>query len=245
VDGGCAGRDLTIDRLADPCAAAEQLTIEQAIFEGLTQAPERLRLWRPLPALIATLGEANRPDFARAAARAAARGLAVWVRSSGGGAVCLGPGSLVVSHFHRSPRNDIDASYRQFAGLLTEAVAALDVPLREEHVLGAYCDGRFDLAWQGRKVGGIAQRRRLRDGVAHVWIHAVLAVDATALRYPEAVSEFYANLGATRLADPRCTTTLSHCLADASNACDLMSRLGDAIVRVFTLSRPNPPRFAA
>jgi lipoate-protein ligase A len=247
MDGGCPTHDLIIDRLTSPCAAAEQLRIEQAIFEDLAQAqaPRRLRLWRPLPALIATLGEANQPHFAQAAARAAGRGLAVWVRPSGGGAVCLGPGSLVVSHFYRSPRNDIDSSYRQFAALLTEAVAALDVTLREEHVLGAYCDGRFDLAWQGRKVGGIAQRRRFRDGVAHVWIHAVLAVEATALRYPEAVSEFYADLGATRLADPRRTTTLSHCLADATGACDLMSRLSDAIVRVFTSNPPNPPRFAA
>jgi len=245
VDGGCATHDVTIERLTGPCAAAEQLRIEQAIFDGMAQAPGRLRLWRPLPALIATLGEANRPDFAQAAALSHARGVPVHVRPSGGGAVCMGPGSLVVSHLYRSPRNDIDASYRQFAGSLTEAIAALDVTLREEHVLGAYCDGRFDLAWQGRKVGGIAQRRRLRDGVAHVWIHAVLAVEATALRYPEAVSEFYANLGATRLADPRRTTTLSHCLADETNAGDLMSRVSDAIVRVFTSNRPNPPRFAS
>jgi lipoate-protein ligase A len=210
----------------------------------MAQAPERLRLWRPLPALIATLGEANRPDFAQAAALSHARGVPVHVRQSGGGAVCVGPGSLVVSHFYRSPSNDIDASYRQFAGSLTEAVVALDVTLREEHVLGAYCDGRFDLAWQGRKVGGIAQRRRWREGVAHVWIHAVLAVDAVSLRYPQAVSKFYADLGSPRIADPGRTTTLSHCLPVEAGVGDLMSRLGDAIVRVFTSNRPSPPRFA-
>jgi lipoate-protein ligase A len=236
---------LAIDRPAVPRAAAAELAIERDWFDALAQAPERLRLWEPEPALIATVAEAGRPGFAQAAARSQARGVPVSVRPSGGGAVCLGPGSLVVSHFYRSPRNDIDGSYRQFARLLTEAVATLDVTLREQHVMGAYCDGRFDLAWQERKVGGIAQRRRWREGVAHVWIHAVLAVEAASLRYPEAVGEFYADLGSPRIADPRCTTTLSHCLPAESREGELMSRLGDAIVRVFTSNRPSPPRSAS
>ncbi len=131
------------------------------------------------------------------------------VRASGGGAVCLGPGSLVVSHFYRSHRNDIDSSYRQFAGFLIEAAAALEVRLHAERVVGAYCDGRFDLVGERRKVGGIAQRRRWREGVAHVWIHAVLAVEADSLAYPEAVRDFYADLGSPRDADPNCTTKVS------------------------------------
>jgi lipoate-protein ligase A len=129
----------TIDRVIVPCAAAAQLSIEQEIFDGLAHSCERLRLWRPLPALIATLAEAKRPGFAPAKARAEERGLPVLVRSSGGGAVCLGPGTLVVSHFYCSPRNDIDASYRQLAGLLTQAVAGLDVSLTQAQVVGAYC----------------------------------------------------------------------------------------------------------
>ena len=234
-----------IDRPPAPCAAAAQLAIERGLFDALAAGPPRLRVWQPLPALIATVAEAGRPGFAQAAERSRSRGLPVYVRPSGGGAVCLGPGSLIVSHFYHAPRNDIDWSYRQFAGLLTEAVAAVDVSLRDEHVVGAYCDGRFDLAWQGRKVGGIAQRRRWRAGVAHVWIHAVIAVDAVSLRYPEAVTQFYADLDSPRIADPRCTTTLSHCLPNQTGADDLMRRLGEAIVRVFTSNRPSPPRFAS
>lgn len=243
LDGLPPSLAVAIDRPSAPRDAAVQLEIERGLFEAMEHSPPRLRLWQPLPALIATMAEAGQPAFAHAAARSHARGLPVHVRPSGGGAVCLGPGSLVVSHFYRAPRNDIDWSYRQFAGLLMDAVAALEVTLREQHVPGAYCDGRFDLAWQGHKVGGIAQRRRFRDGSAHVWIHAVLAVDAVSLRYPDAVSEFYEDLGSPRIADPRCTTTLSHCMSTGAGTGNLMGRLVDAIVRGFETraSTGRPP----
>jgi len=224
---------IVIERSLEPSSATAQLVIEHALFNAVERVPQRLRLWQPLPALIVTLAESNRPGFAAAAARAEARGLAVHVRASGGGAVCLGPGSLVVSHLYDSPRNDIDASYRRFAGALTAAMAALGVSLTEEHVVGAYCDGRFDLAWHGRKVGGIAQRRRVQHGGARVWIHAVLAVEARSLVYPQAVTEFYANLGSPRIADPRATTTLSHCFDGHRDPQDLVSRVSDAIVQAF------------
>jgi lipoate-protein ligase A len=224
---------IIIERSLEPSSAAAQLAIEQTLFDVAARVPQRLRLWQPLPALIVTLAEANRPGFAPAAARAEARSLAVHVRASGGGAVCLGPGSLVVSHLYDSPRNDIDASYRRFAGALTAAVAALGVSLTVEHVVGAYCDGRFDLVWHGLKVGGIAQRRRVQHGGARVWIHAVLAVEARSLAYPEAVTEFYANLGSPRVADPRATTTLSHCFDGHRDPQDLVSRISDAIVQAF------------
>jgi lipoate-protein ligase A len=162
----------------------------------------------------------------------------VHVRTSGGGAVCLGPGSLVVSHVYDSLRNDIDASYRRCAGLLTEAIATLGVSVTAEHVFGAYCDGRFDFAWHGRKVGGIAQRRRSQPGSTRVWIHAVLAVEARSLAYPEAVREFYSHLGSARIADPRVTTTLVHCLTGQPQSHDLLLRVSAAIVRTFEAPRP-------
>jgi lipoate-protein ligase A len=224
---------IVIERSLEPSSAAAQLAVEQALFDEVERVPQRLRLWQPLPALIVTLAEANQPGFAPAAARAEARSLAVHVRASGGGAVCLGPGSLVVSHLYDSQRNDIDASYRRFAGALTAAMAALGVSLTEEHVVGAYCDGRFDLAWHGLKVGGIAQRRRVQHGGARVWIHAVLGVEARSLAYPEAVTEFYANLGSPRVADPRATTTLSHCIERQPDSRDLLRRVSDAIAQAF------------
>jgi hypothetical protein len=82
-------------------------------------------------------------------------------------------------------------------------------------------------------VGGIAQRRRVQNGSAQVWISAVLAVGAEALSHPEAVSEFYSDLGSSRTADLSRTTTLSHCLAKQADPQGLLPRLIDVIVRKF------------
>jgi lipoate-protein ligase A len=197
-----------------------------------SRAP-RLRLWQPLPALIATTAEANHVEFATAAASAVARGVPVEVRRSGGGAVCLGYGMWVVSLFYTSLHNDIDLSYRRFAETLIEAIDCVGVPLTYEHVAGAYCDGKFDLAWRGLKVGGMAQRRRHRDGRSHVWIHAVLAVEQDSARYPREVARFYSDLGSPRVADPVNTTSLWDCLPAAAREPGLLQRCGDAIVSAF------------
>lgn len=224
---------MTGERWAAPRAPDAQLTIEQEIFDSLASVSQRLCVWQPQPALIATTSEANQPAFAAAAACAKNRGLPVHVRRSGGGAVCLGPGTLVVSHLYSSAHNDLSASYREFAGALMAATATVGVSLSGEHVARAYCDGRFDLAWRGLKVGGIAQRRRMLDRTAHVWIHAVLSVERQSLRYPQAVADFYSDLGSTRIADPRLTTCLADCLPPHASQQGLLQRCGAAIARAF------------
>ena len=224
---------MRIDRHDAACAAGEQLRIEQEIFDALPGCAPLLRLWQPLPALIVTLAEANHPNFPVAAARAAARDVPVHVRRSGGGAVCLGYGMWVVSYFYTSVRNEIDASYRLFADALIGAVGCLGITLTDEQVAGAYCDGKFDLAWRGLKVSGMAQRRRWRDAKAHAWIHAVLAVEQESLRYPVEVARFYSDLGSSRIADPGNTTCLWDCLPMHAREPGLLRRCGDAIVSAF------------
>jgi lipoate-protein ligase A len=230
---------MRIDRHDAACAAGEQLRIEQEIFDSLAGARPQLRLWQPLPALIVTLAEANQPNFAVAAARATARGIPVEVRRSGGGAVCLGYGMWVVSHFYTSKVNEIDSSYRHFADALIGAIVRVGITLADGQVAGAYCDGKFDLAWRGMKVCGMAQRRRWRDGKSHVWIHAVLAVEQEALRYPAEVARFYSDLGSSRVADPDNTTCLWDCLPMRAREPELLRRCGDAIATAFE-TQPDP-----
>ncbi len=224
---------MIVDWCEPAVAAGVQLQIEQDVFESMPGAVPRLRIWQPLPALVVTTAEASHAAFGAAASRAAARGVPVAVRRSGGGAVCLGPGMLVVSHFHTSMHDDIDASYRSFARRLMAAVQVVGVVLTEEHVARAYCDGKFDLAWCGLKVGGMAQRRRSRDGASHVWIHAVIAVEPESLRYPEEVAQFYSDSSMPRIADPSRTTCLSLCMPSESRAPGLLRRCGDVIAGSF------------
>ncbi len=224
---------MRIDLELDPCDAALQLLEERAHFDSLTVDTSRLRVWQPRRALIATAAEARLPTFAAAVERARDRGLDVHFRHSGGGSVCLGPGTLVVTQLYVAATNDIDASYRDFSHGLLAAATDLGIPLAVGEVGQAYCNGKFDIAWRGLKVGGIAQRRRLRQGMSLVWIHAVVAVEPESLRCPEAVAAFYSDLRSPRIADPRSTTCLSECLPPHAPPQGLLKRCGDAIVRAF------------
>ncbi len=224
---------MIVDWCEAAVAAGAQLRIEQGIFESMPRAVPRLRIWQPLPALVVTAAEASHAAFGAAASRAAARGFPVEVRRSGGGAVCLGPGMLVVSQFYTTMHDDIDSSYRSFALRLRVALEVVGVVLTEQHVARAYCDGKFDLAWCGLKVGGMAQRRRSRDGASHVWIHAVIAVEPESLRNPEEVAQFYSDSSMPRIADPSRTTCLSRCIPSEACAPGLLRRCGDGIADSF------------
>ena len=224
-----------------PCNAAEQLALEQSLFDSLPRAQACLRIWQPSPALVVTTAESTLPAFAAAAAQAVNRGLQVHVRRTGGGAVCLGPGMLVVTHLFTTWKNAVDDSYREFAEVLIRAVSRLGIALDTGQVTAAYCDGKFDLAWRGLKVGGIAQRRRMIGGMVHVWIHAVIAVDKSCRHYPRAVAEFYSDLGSSRRADPLSTTSLAECLPPRAAAADLLMCCATTISAEFAESAGTAP----
>lgn len=218
--GGAAGlRPLRVRAYPGLCDAALQLPEERALFDALESGDSWLLVWQPRAALIVTAAEAALDRFSAAAERARRRGLAVHVRATGGGAVCLGPGMLVVSHLYAArPGIDdtgIDPCYAQFAGTLLAALAFTGAALSVARVPDAYCDGRFDLSGRGRKIGGLAQRRRPVGGATRIWVHAALSIEVQARHYPEEVGRFYADLGLPRVVRTERTTTLADCLDDA------------------------------
>ena len=233
------GGALLVDAPTGPQPTALRLLRELEWFEALTPSANTLSIWQPQRALAVTALEAAMPHFATAAEASERRGVAVLVRKSGGGCVCLGPGTLVISHLYGATCNDIDRSYRNFAAKLIAAIARARIPLRIGQVAGAYCDGRFDLNWNGLKVGGIAQRRRARAGGSNVWVHAVLSVEECSLGLPLEVAAFYRDLQSDRRV--RAATTALACCNPAArrsdaDASDLMSRCIREIVHVFGVS---------
>lgn len=230
---------MQVDLPSGPQSAARQLAREWDHFDTLTPTTNRLSIWQPQLTLAVTALEAAMPRFATAAEAAERRGVSVLVRKSGGGCVCLGPGTLVISHLYGSKGDDIDRSYRDFAAKLLTAIARVHVPLRIGQVDGAYCDGRFDLSWNGLKVGGIAQRRRQRVGHANVWVHAVVSVEERSLGLPREVAAFYRDLNAERRV--RDATTALACCAPVArrggdDSSDLMVRCIREIVHVFSVA---------
>lgn len=143
-------------------SAADQLAAEWAMFEAVDAgaAADGWRLWEAdRPVVVAgrtnRIGELVNEDACRA------DGVPILRRQSGGGAVVLGPGCLnyavVCSLVSRPVLLDVEASFRL---ILRQVVERLDVA-------GVVLVDRADLALDGRKVSGNAQRRGRRALMHH------------------------------------------------------------------------------
>jgi lipoate-protein ligase A len=120
------------------------------------------------------------------------------VRASGGGAVPQGPGVWNLSLAWPAPGatpTDTEAVYRRLCSALAAALARLGVAAAPQAVAGSFCDGRYNLAVQGRKLVGTAQAWRRVGGVPMVLAHAVIVIDAEPIALTERANEFEAALG--------------------------------------------------
>jgi lipoate-protein ligase A len=142
-------------------SAAEHLARDWQIFQAAESGAAELRwsIWeahRP----VVVLGRANRIDDWVDVSACRRDGVEVLRRCSGGGAVVLGPGSLNyaigLSIVSRPRLADVAASFRTVLAFL----------IGELQVEGLAVAGLADLALEGRKVSGNAQRRG-RCGLLH------------------------------------------------------------------------------
>jgi lipoate-protein ligase A len=174
-------------RRGSPGAGAESdIAGEMALLEDVLGTPERgvLRLWRTSPCLVVTSLLAHRAEFAAAAEASATRGWPVIVRRTGGGPVPQTAGTLNVSLATATPRDEapgIDAAFKHFADTLLAALQRCGVSASVGEIEGSCCPGRYDIAIGGRKIIGVAQRRRQgsKDGhlLSAVLVHAMVWVE--------------------------------------------------------------------
>ena len=129
---------------------------------------------------------------------AAAKGWPVTVRRSGGACVFHGPGVLCVSGLLTSQQDPapVDRVYEEFADGLGATVTAMGV---SDVSIGpapdAPCDGRFNLLVDGRKLAGLAMRRRMRDGRTVSLVHACLWIGGPLSEPIKAINVFESLLG--------------------------------------------------
>lgn len=93
-----------------------------------------------------------------------------FVRNSGGLAVVSDAGILNVSLFlpATSDTLSVDAGYQQMTDLVTAAFPSLSIEAME--VPHSYCPGKFDLAVNGVKIGGMSQRRNPHGTVIMLYL---------------------------------------------------------------------------
>jgi lipoate-protein ligase A len=163
------------------------------------------------------------------------------VRASGGGVVPQGPGVWNLSLSWPAPSaspTGTEAIYRSLCARLAAALAQLGVAAAPQAVAGSFCDGRYNLAVDGRKLVGTAQAWRRTGGVPMVLVHAVVVVEADPVELTERANGFEAALGTG-------TRYLSETLTSvklASGQADIESRTLRALAQQFARVVPARER---
>lgn len=168
----------------------------QRVCDGLFDA--ELLLWRPTrQALVMPKSFERRHGFALASSRCAAQGWPVLLRDTGGEPVPQSPAVLNIALAYALPdgedeRRRIDAAYERLLEPLALWLAERGLQAGQGAVPGAFCDGRFNLTLEGRKLAGTAQRwRRRADGRPVVLAHAALLMEDWRAVMTEVVNRFY------------------------------------------------------
>ncbi len=152
----------------------------QWMADAASTGHARAHLWSAPASLVVPRSYERLPRWATACAASAAGGWPVQARSSGGGVVPQGLGVLNLSITWPSASatpKDTDAIYQALCHRLAAAFAQCDVLAVPQHVDGSFCDGRFNLAFDGRKLVGTAQSWRRMAHTTVVLAHAVMLVD--------------------------------------------------------------------
>jgi len=205
--------------------AAERLDRDRQLLEAVRagHAPPTARLWENLRCLVAARSERDLPGLDAARTRLAPGGWPVLVRDSGGTAVPHAPGILQLTLAFRPPERPLctlDSVYAALALPLQRGLARIGVAAEFGDVPGSFCDGRFNLVAQGRKLAGTAQRWRARPGATSpgrgaVLAHALLLVDGDLAEWTRVVNTFYAEAGSERRYEPSASITVAECVGES------------------------------
>ncbi len=160
-----------------------------------------LLFWRPLDAALVMPRRFSRLDgFASADVACAEQGWPVALRDTGGEPVPQSPAVLNVALVYALPRGDderqrIETAYRRLCEPLRAWLRGLGLDPGLGEVEGAFCDGRYNVTLDRRKLVGTAQRwrRRPSDGCHVCLAHAALLLEDQRQSMVEVVNTFYAH----------------------------------------------------
>jgi lipoate-protein ligase A len=133
-----------------------------------SEAPATVRIWQTPQCISVPRHFSLHDRFDDAALTLADRGWPITLRSSGGSAMPQGPGVLNISMVfpHDRPMS-IEAGFQLLTDPLRAFFESLGLPASVGSVPGSFCDGRYNLVVDQRKIAGTAQRRKKRALLAH------------------------------------------------------------------------------
>ncbi len=212
------------DVLDDPAPSdpVPQVERDVQLAASIARAPGDLataplyRVWTNQRCLVVTKREQRLDGYAAAATASTARGWPVVLRDSGGTVVPHLPTTVLLTLIlprRAAPEPRAEAVFECLGAPVIEALDTLGIAADYGAVPHSFCDGRFNLVANGRKIAGTAQRWRgglpghaVRAGF--VLAHLALYVAADMAAATDAVNTFLQAAGRPAAYDPAALTTV-------------------------------------
>ena len=184
-------------------------------------------------ALVCPAAYQNRAGFARAAVRSGARGWPVLFRSTGGGAAPQGPGALNFAVSVTVGEGfKMERGYQLLIQPIRAALGHGGRKLAVGAINNSFCDGRWNLSINGKKVAGAAQRwRRAGRGKTRILAHAVILTGGAIVPGVAAIGALHRDLRLGPVRAESHTTLDDEIGPSAQNMAELAAGLRRAALR--------------
>ncbi|WP_192552436.1 biotin/lipoate A/B protein ligase family protein [Pseudomonas sp. IzPS59] len=157
-----------------------------------------LLFWQPSDRALVMPRRLNRlPGFDHACEVSAAAGWPVLLRETGGEPVPQSASTINIALVYAPPRsegdlNRIETGYRRLCDPICQLLDELGGVSSLGEIAGAFCDGRFNVNLDGRKMVGTAQRWRQSQGVQRPvgLVHGAMLLDDERESMVAAVNRF-------------------------------------------------------
>ena len=210
--------DITVDPSTNEASrrvAYDELLLKQV---AAGEKPPTIRIWRNRQCLVATKKESHKPGFDAACTASALQDWPVAVRRTGGSCVPHGPGVLNLALVYPRPLDiewSMEDSYTLLCSPLEQLLQNYGLKVKTGEVPGSFCDGKFNLQVENRKLVGTSQRWKGNPTVPGSFIlsHACLLVDLDLLDATARINELYRLCGNEQQFNPAACSTLRECVA--------------------------------
>jgi lipoate-protein ligase A len=224
-------------QLLDTCVEAG-LKAEQDLLASVCDgyADSGLLFWRPTDrALVMPRRLSRLPGFTEASETLADSGWPVLLRESGGEPVPQSPSTVNVALVYVQPDTDLDRdrienAYMRLCEPILDTLIELGGNASLGEVEGAFCDGRFNVNLNARKMVGTAQRWRQSQGGKRpvVLAHAAMLLDDERVAMVNAVNRF----NETCELEQRCKAESHIALHELFEVPDFLHRLSERYTRL-------------
>lgn len=213
---------LTTDReLVDPqvAIARDDMLLDQV---AAGDAPATLRIWQTTQSIAVPRHFSLNDRFANAARTLADQGWPIALRSSGGSAMPQGPGILNVSMVFSHDRSmSIEAVFQLLTDPLSAFCNGLGFSAGVGSVPNSFCDGRYNLVVNQRKLAGTAQKRKKHAVLAH----AALQIDLDLTAICRSINYLNEQIDRDERCRPDAATTMAMVLGRDISRAEIVQRL--------------------